>query len=128
MARVTFKHEHADNVKQYLKNQEEIKRLTKENKNLKADLWELFKDFSAMVKTNGTTKFFVGSIQEKGKAKHIVFKETSADGGIDYKAACEALGATPEFLEQFRKPEVVKTTIEVASEKQLAKYGEMSEA
>ena len=128
MAKVTFKNNHADMIKEYVKNQEEIKRLTKRNNELKASLGVLFTELAAMVKTNGTTKFFVGSIQKQGKAEYIAFKETHADGGIDYKAACEAMGATPEFLEQFRKADVVKTTIEAVNDKKVAEYEKLSNA
>ena len=49
-------------------------------------------------------------------------------GSIDYKAACEAMGATPEFLEQFRKADVVKTTIEAVNDKKVAEYEKLSNA
>lgn len=128
MAKVTFKNEHASALKEYLENQKTIKELTARNKVLKADLWTLFTELSHMVKTNGTTQFFIGSYQKQGKAENVAFKKTFADGGIDYKAACEALGATPEFLEQFRKADVVKTTIEAVSEKKVAEYEKLSNA
>ena len=128
MAKVTFKNTHADKIKRYIKNQEEIKRLTKENKELKANLRELFTELAAMVKTNGTTQFFVGSYQKQGKAENVAFKKTLADGGIDYKAACEYYGITAEQLEPFRKAPVEKITIEAVSEKKVAEYEKLSNA
>lgn len=128
MAKVTFKNTHADKLKEYLENQRKIKELTARNKTLKADLLTLFGELSHMIKTNGTTQFFVGSYQKQGKAENVAFKKTLADGGIDYKAACEYYGITAEQLEPFRKAPVEKITIEAVSEKKVAEYEKLSNA
>jgi hypothetical protein len=112
----------------YIEVQALRKALEKEEKELKAQLEKAFTDNNESTKTNGTTDFIISTIQRAGKAVHVVFKKTIAKGTVDWQAAYKSIGGTEEYAEQFRRADTVRTVIEEASEKQLAKYGELSEA
>lgn len=112
----------------YIEVQAQRKALEKEEKELKAQLEKAFTANNESTKTNGTTDFIISTIQRAGKAVHVVFKKTIAKGTIDWQAAYKSIGGTEEHAEQFRRADTVRTVIEEASEKQLAKYGELSEA
>ena len=123
-----LKNENRVMVEELLKIQAEKKALEKREKELKKALEKVFAENSNDVLTNGKTKFFLVQIQRAGKKIPVVFKKTFAQGSIDYKALCDYLEVAPEILERFRRDETVKTTVEEVSEKQLAKYSEMSNA
>ena len=123
-----LKNENRVMVEELLKIQAEKKALEKREKELKKALEKVFAENSNDVRTNGKTNFFLVQIQRAGKKIPVVFKKTFAQGSIDYKALCDYLEVTPEILERFRRDETVKTTVEEVSEKQLAKYNEMSNA
>lgn len=121
-----LKNENRVMVEELLKIQAEKKALEKREKELKKALEKVFAENSNDVRTNGKTNFFLVQIQRTGKKIPVVFKKTFAQGSIDYKALCDYLEVAPEILERFRRDETVKTTVEEVSEKQLAKYSEMS--
>ena len=121
-----LKNENRVMVEELLKIQAEKKALEKREKELKKALEKVFAENSNDVRTNGKTNFFLVQIQRAGKKIPVVFKKTFAQGSIDYKALCNYLEVAPEILERFRRDETVKTTVEEVSEKQLAKYSEMS--
>jgi len=123
-----LKNENRVMVEELLKIQAEKKALEKREKELKKALEDVFAENSHDIRTNGKTNFFLAQIQRAGKKIPVVFKKTFAQGSIDYKAVCEYLNVAPEILEQFRRTETVKTTVEEVSEKQLIKYSDMSEA
>lgn len=123
-----LKNENRVMVEELLKIQAEKKALEKREKELKKALEKVFAENSNDVRTNGKTNFFLVQIQRTGKKIPVVFKKTFAQGSIDYKALCDYLEVAPEILERFRRDETVKTTVEEVSEKQLAKYSEMSNA
>ena len=123
-----LKNENRVMVEELLKIQAEKKALEKREKELKKALEKVFAENSNDVRTNGKTNFFLVQIQRAGKKIPVVFKKTFAQGSIDYKALCDYLEVAPEILERFRRDETVKTTVEEVSEKQLAKYNEMSNA
>ena len=121
-----LKNENRVMVEELLKIQAEKKALEKREKELKKALEKVFAENSNDVRTNGKTNFFLVQIQRAGKKIPVVFKKTFAQGSIDYKALCDYLEVAPEIQERFRRDETVKTTVEEVSEKQLAKYSEMS--
>lgn len=123
-----LKNENRVMVEELLKVQAEKKALEKREKELKKALEKVFAENSNDVRTNGKTNFFLVQIQRAGKKIPVAFKKTFAQGSIDYKALCDYLEVAPEILERFRRDETVKTTVEEVSEKQLAKYSEMSNA
>ena len=123
-----LKNENRVMVEELLKIQAEKKALEKREKELKKALEKVFAENSNDIRTNGKTNFFLVQIQRAGKKIPVVFKKTFAQGSIDYKALSDYLEVAPEILERFRRDETVKTTVEEVSEKQLAKYSEMSEA
>lgn len=112
----------------YIEVQAQRKALEKEEKELKAQLEKAFTVNNESTKTNGTTDFIISTIQRAGKAVYVVFKKTVAKGTIDWQAAYKSIGGTEEYAERFRRADTIRTVIEEASEKQLAKYGELSEA
>ena len=126
--KINLTHENRIAVEQYLTKVAQLKALEKEVKELKAKLETPFIENNESTKTNGTTDFIISTIQRAGKAVHVVFKKTIAKGTIDWQAAYKSIGGTEGHAEQFRRADTVRTTIEEVSEKQLAKYGELSEA
>jgi hypothetical protein len=126
--KINLTHENRKAYDRYIEVQALRKALEKEEKELKAQLEKAFTDNNESTKTNGTTDFIISTIQRAGKAVHVVFKKTIAKGTVDWQAAYKSIGGTEEYAEQFRRADTVRTVIEEASEKQLAKYGELSEA
>lgn len=126
--KVNLTHENRKAYDRYIEVQKLKKELEKEEKALKAQLEQAFTANNETTKTNGTTDFILSTIQRAGKAVYVVYKKTFAKGAIDWQAAYKSIGGTEEHAEQFRRADTIRTTIEEVSEKQLAKYGELSEA
>lgn len=125
---ITARNDNAKCIKEYLDIQEQIKELTKKLKAMRPKVHDIFRECQKENKLNGSTEYITLTIQEQGKAKEAIYKETAAMGSIDYKAACEYYGITAEQLEPFRKDPVIKTTVEWASDKQSKRIKEMSDA
>ena len=95
---------------------------------MRPKVYSIFRECQKDNKLNGSTEYITLTVQEQGKAKEAIYKETAAMGSIDYKAACEYYGITAEQLEPFRKDPVIKTTVEWASKNQSEKIKKMSNA
>jgi hypothetical protein len=125
---ITARNDNAKFVKEYLDIQEQIKELTKKLKAMRPKVHDIFRECQKDNKLSGSTEYITVTIQEQGKAKTAIYKETIAKGAIDYDALCKHFGITDEQKEMFRKDAVVKTTVEWASDKQSKRIKEMSNA
>lgn len=127
--------ENALALKNYLKAKAEKVAAEAKEKAAKAACKDILSQLRLALKTNGTTDYLVCGVQVQGAAAGIVYKETTAKGTVDYAKALEAanaklaaLGAEPINPEAYRKESSVRTSVEWASEKQLAKIAQLSEA
>ena len=66
-----------------------------------------------------STDYAWATIQEQGQARHIVYKETSVSGSIDWQAYARTLpGFNEEDAEQYRRDAFTRATIDYATDKQ----------
>ena len=130
-----LRNEEAKTLKNYLVAKAEAAAAAAKEKAAKAACKDLFAKLQLQLRTNGITDYVLCAVQSKGEAAGIVYKETTAKGTVDYAKALEAANAVLvangiEAInpEDFRKAATVRTSVEWASEKQLAKIAELSEA
>ena len=84
----------------------------------KAKAKELFSRLGKAFKATDKTSYLYGTVQMQGKAKAVVYKETTAKGTVDWKAYAMALGGTEAEAEQFRRPSDVRTSFDWATKTQ----------
>ena len=125
---ITARNGNAKFIKEYLDLQEQIKELTKKLKAMRPKVYGVFRECQKDNKLNGSTEYITVTVQEQGKAKTAIYKETIAKGAVDYDALCKHFGITDEQKEMFRKDAVVKTTVEWASDEQNKRIKGMSNA
>lgn len=116
---MVFKKEDRKNLMDYMKVKAEKKALELQEKALKNIMKELFAEMGKTFKNEGKTSYLYGNIQEKGKEKFIVYKETERKGAIDWEAYAKALGGNDKDAEEYRKAGTVVTSIEWATDKQV---------
>lgn len=97
----------------------------KAEKAMKKELAEFFKGLGKAFNADNKTDYLTATVQVQGKAKHLVYKETTAQGAVDWKAYAMALGGTEEWAEQFRKADTVRTSLDWATTKQEQAIKEM---
>lgn len=106
-------------IKNYMDAKDEKAKAEKAEKAAKAACKELFARLGKAFKGDGkSTAYVYGTIQAQGKAKPIIYKETTAKGAVDWQAYALALGGTVEGAEQFRKPDTVRISVDWATAKQ----------
>lgn len=84
----------------------------------KAKAKELFSRLGKDFKATDKTSYLYGTVQMQGKAKAVVYKETTAKGTVDWKAYAMALGGTEAEAEQFRRPSDIRTSFDWATKTQ----------
>lgn len=84
----------------------------------KAKAKELFSRLGKAFKATDKTSYLYGTVQVQGKAKPVVYKETTAKGTIDWQAYAMALGGTEEQAEAYRKPSNPRTSLDWATKAQ----------
>lgn len=84
----------------------------------KAKAKELFSRLGKAFKATDKTSYLYGTVQMQGKAKAVVYKETTAKGTVDWKAYAMALGGAEAEAEQFRRPSDIRTSFDWATKTQ----------
>lgn len=84
----------------------------------KAKAKELFSRLGKAFKATDKTSYLYGTVQMQGKAKAVVYKETTAKGTIDWQAYAMALGGIEEQAEAYRKPSNSRTSLDWATKTQ----------
>lgn len=87
-------------------------------KEAKAKAKELFSRLGKAFKTTDKTSYVYGTVQTQGRAKAVVYKETTAKGAIDWQAYAMSLGGTTAGAEAFRKDGNVRTSFDWATKAQ----------
>lgn len=123
MKKITIKNENREALVQYLTIKARKAEIEKEEKALKANLKPLFAELGKAYKDTDKTSYIYGTVQVQGKAKAVVYKETSVTGSIDWQAYAMALGGTAEGAEAYRKATGSRTTIDWATDKQAEELG-----
>lgn len=96
----------------------------KEEKAAKATAKALFDKLGKAYKSGEKSDYMALSMQVKGEVKHIVYRETTAKGSIDWQAYAMALGGTEAGAEEYRKPSDIRTSIGWATDKQEAEIAQ----
>lgn len=116
---IIFTNDDRKAVMDYLQAKADKAKADKAEKAAKAACKELFARLGKAFKGDGkSTAYVYGTVQVQGKAKPIVYKETTAKGAVDWQAYALALGGTEEGAEMFRKPDTVRTAVDWATAKQ----------
>lgn len=102
----------------YLKAKEDKVAAEKAEKEAKAAAKDLFSKLGKEFKTTDKTSYLYGTVQMQGKPKAVVYKETKAQGQVDWKAYALSLGGTEEEAEQYRKDANVRTSLDWATKAQ----------
>lgn len=84
----------------------------------KAKAKELFSRLGKAFKTTDKTSYVYGTVQMQGRAKAVVYKETTAKGAIDWQAYAMSLGGTAAGAEAFRKEGNIRTSFDWATKTQ----------
>ena len=90
--KVDFTHEERAVIMRYLQAKADKAKAEKAEKDAKAAAKELFSKLGKEFKTTDKTSYLYGTVQVQGKAKPVVYKETTAKGTIDWQAYAMALG------------------------------------
>jgi hypothetical protein len=128
MKQIIFRNEDRTAIMDYLNAKAEVAKATAKEKECKAKCKELFARLGQTFKTNGITDYLIGAVQVQGKAKAVVYKETTAKGTIDWQAYALSIGGNAKDAEAFRKESSVRTALDWATEKQIAEIAKLSEA
>lgn len=116
--KVDFTNEERAIIMAYLKAKADKAKAEKAEKEAKAMAKELFSKLGKEFKTTDKTSYLYGTVQVQGKAKPVVYKETTAKGTIDWQAYALSLGGTEEQAEQYRKPSNPRTSLDWATKAQ----------
>lgn len=116
--KVDFTNEERAIIMAYLKAKADKAKAEKAEKEAKAMAKELFSKLGKEFKTTDKTSYLYGTVQVQGKAKPVVYKETTAKGTIDWQAYAMALGGTEEQAETYRKPSNPRTSLDWATKAQ----------
>lgn len=121
--KITIKNEHRTIIENYLKAKARAKEAAEAERQAKAQAKEVFTTLGKSYKEAGCTDYLYGTIQESGKARGIVYKETTRKGAIDWEAYAKALGGNDADAETYRKADTHATSIDYATVKQEKELG-----
>lgn len=117
---ITVKNEYRKQTMNYMDVKAQAKELAKLEKSLKAELAPVIQELSTACVQGEKTAYAYAGVQVQGKVRHIVYKRTIKQGGIDWEKAARANGVTDEIAELYRKPNTVQEVIDWATPKQEA--------
>lgn len=122
---IDFKNEDRVAIMAYLKAKADKAKADKAEKDAKAKCKELFARLGRAFKETEKTAYIYGMVQVQGEAKPVVYKETTAQGAINWEAYAKALGGTDEGAEAYRKPTNTRTSLDWATATQTQEIAEM---
>ena len=122
--KVDFRHDERTAIVNYLKAKEEKAKAEKAEKVAKDAVKAIFATMGKALKSTDKSEYAYGTIQVQGQAKAVVYRETTAQGTIDWQAYAMALGGNLEDAENFRKVSNVRTSLDWATDKQMAEISE----
>lgn len=117
---ITIKNEDRKVILEYMTAKANKSFFTRKEAELKPKVQHIFAECGKALKATEKTEYIFGSIQEQGKAKYILHKETIKQGSVDWKKYALSLGGTLEGAEAFRKNEQVSVEIDWATDNQSA--------
>lgn len=117
-AKVDFRGEERNVIIAYLEAKAAKAKAEKAEKEAKAAIKELLGRMGKAFKQTDKSAYVYGTIQVQGKAKPVVYRETTAKGNIDWQAYALSLGGNPEDAEAFRKADTVRTSFDWATKAQ----------
>ena len=115
MKKIDFTNDDRKVIMEYLAAKQAVAAAEVAEKAAKAKAKELF---TRLGKTTDKTSYLYGTVQIKGAAYAVVYKETTAKGAIDWKAYALAKGGTEAEAEQYRKRPTVRTSLDWATKDQ----------
>lgn len=118
--KVDFRNDERMVIVAYLKAKVKKAQADKEEKEAKKAAKPLFERLGKAFKETDKSSYIYGSIQEGGEVRYIVYRDTTSKGRIDWEAYARDLGATDEGAEAYRKPATVSTSLDYATDKQVA--------
>lgn len=118
MKKIDFTNDDRKVIMEYLAAKQAVAAAEVAEKAAKAKAKELFTRLGKEFKTTDKTSYLYGTVQIKGAAYAVVYKETTAKGAIDWKAYAMALGGTEAEAEQYRKRPTVRTSLDWATKDQ----------
>lgn len=116
--KIDFTHGERAVIMRYLQAKEDKAKAEREEKDAKAAAKEVFAKLGKLYKATDKTSYLYGTVQVRGEAKAVVYKETTAKGTIDWQAYAMALGGNTQDAERFRKPENTRTSLDLATKAQ----------
>lgn len=122
--KVDFRHDERTAIVAYLKAKEEKARAEKAEKVAKDAVKAIFATMGKALKSTDKSEYAYGTIQVQGNAKAVVYRETTAQGAIDWQAYAMALGGNAQDAENFRKVSNVRTSLDWATDKQMTEISE----
>lgn len=118
MKKIDFTNDDRKVIMEYLAAKQAVAAAEVAEKATKAKAKELFTRLGKEFKTTDKTSYLYGTVQIKGAAYAVVYKETTAKGAIDWKAYALAKGGTEAEAEQYRKRPTVRTSLDWATKDQ----------
>lgn len=121
--KVTFTNKNRELSVAYMNAKEALKKAKQAEADAKKALADVMQEFANAYDGKGTqTDYAWATIQDKGKAKYLVYKQTKVSGSIDYETALREFipSITDAELEKYRRPATTRTSIEWATAKQAA--------
>lgn len=118
MKKIDFTNDDRKVIMEYLAAKQVVAAAEVAEKAAKAKAKELFTRLGKEFKTTDKTSYLYGTVQIKGAAHAVVYKETTAKGAIDWKAYALAKGGTKAEAEQYRKRPTVRTSLDWATKDQ----------
>lgn len=118
MKKIDFINDDRKVIMEYLAAKQAVAAAEVAEKAAKAKAKELFTRLGKEFKTTDKTSYLYGTVQIKGAAYAVVYKETTAKGAIDWKAYAMALGGIKAEAEQYRKRPTVRTSLDWATKDQ----------
>lgn len=115
MKKIDFTNDDRKVIMEYLAAKQAVAAAEVAEKAAKAKAKELFTRLGKEFKTTDKTSYLYGTVQIKGAAYAVVYKETTAKGAIDWKAYALAKGGTEAEAEQYRKRPTVRTSLDWAT-------------
>lgn len=118
MKKIDFTNDDRKVIMEYLAAKQALAAAEVAEKAAKAKAKELFTRLGKEFKTTDKTSYLYSTVQIKGAAHAVVYKETTAKGAIDWKAYALAKGGTEAEAEQYRKRPTVRTSLDWATKDQ----------
>lgn len=117
--KITLKHESRQKAVRYLQIKTLIKELEAEKKALEDDLKNEFAEVGTVYSVSDKTNGLCATIQEQGEPVYIVCK-TTVSNRLNTDSLYAEFGITMQDLDRHKTKKVTSTTIEKASNSQLA--------